>query len=655
MVESNRDEIAKLEALYAANPEGRVFTHLAEAYRKAGRLDQAREILDAGLTRHTDYPSAHVVLGRVLLDAHETDGAGHAFRRVLELDRHNLIALRALGEIARANGRTAEALHYYQELSVLDPGNDELSRIVRDLEAEAARAGEEAPIGAGWSSGAVDTAFEEEPSGAFDRAPGEGSPDETPAAAEAGFGPLEGLEGSLQEEVPAEIETIGVESSADSAGFAEEEVPAWAWGGGEPSDEVEVDNPPEPADDEDVTYGLTSSAFDGFTIVPETTSDEARDEGAEPQPAGSEPGEWVPQERWDTFTDPAAEQAEPPAAQADWEREPAGEPLGETDTEAFDTSPVEGLESDTGWSETNDLDTAADLELDAETDLEFDDEFGEDKEIGLILEVESVETVRIDIDLDPETANAIVAENLPDYEEEDSSVWRAPAEVVTETMAEVYAAQGLTERAVDVYRQLRQLRPDDDRIEARLAELEEAMRTPAPAESRDAEDREAWLEKVESAWTGGEGAVGSDDDSLYGWHADAEDGDDADARPVGTYFRTLLSWRPPGWSVEAGEPEAEPPSAGAFLDESPEGTAESMGGEEELLLVDEIESPSSADAPAAGGSVEAAFDEWFGPTPGSAEAETSSGSAGAPLESGDSTESEEDLEMFRTWLQSLKK
>jgi tetratricopeptide (TPR) repeat protein len=648
MVESNRDEIAKLEALYAANPEGRVFTHLAEAYRKAGRLDHARQILDEGLTRHADYPSAHVVLGRVLLDANDTEGAGHAFRRVLELDRHNLIALRALGEIARDNGRTAEALHYYQELSALDPGNDELSRIVRDLETEAARAGEQAPIGAGWSSGAVDTAFAEEPAGAI-----EGSFEETPAEAEPA--PLEGLEGSYPEEGPAELETIGVESSADSAGFAEEEVPAWAWGGGEPVDEVEVDEPPEPADDEDVTYGLTSSAFDGFTIVPETASDDARDAGAEPQPAGTAPGEWVPQERWDTFADPAAEQTEPPAAQADWAREPAGEPVGETDTEAFDTSPAGGLESETGWSGTDDVDSAAHLELDAEADLEFDDEFGEEEEIGLILEVENVESVRIDMDLDPDTANAIVAENLPDYEEEDPSVWRAPAEVVTETMAEVYAAQGLTERAVDVYRQLRELRPDDDRIEARLAELEQAMRTPPPAEARDAEDREAWLEKVESAWTGGEGAVGSVGDTLYGWHADAEDGDDAEARPVGAYFRTLLSWRPAGWSMEPGESEGEPPAAEEIPGGSPGGTVENVEAGEELLLEDEIESARPADAPAAGGSVEAAFDEWFGPAPGSGEAETSSGQAGAPQEAGDSTESEEDLEMFRTWLQSLKK
>ncbi|HEX7050930.1 MAG TPA: tetratricopeptide repeat protein, partial [Longimicrobiales bacterium] len=66
MTESQRDEIAKLEALYSANPDGRIFTHLAEAYRKAGDLERARETIERGLERHGSYPSAHVVHGRVL-------------------------------------------------------------------------------------------------------------------------------------------------------------------------------------------------------------------------------------------------------------------------------------------------------------------------------------------------------------------------------------------------------------------------------------------------------------------------------------------------------------------------------------------------------------------------------------------------------------
>src|SRR5688500_6186805 len=121
MPESNRDEIAKLEALYATNPDGRVFTHLAEAYSKAGEYDRARAILEQGLTKHPAYASAHVVLGRVFIDLNSPEEAFGSFRRVLNLDPHNLVALRSLGDLARAAGRPADAIGYYEELRHQDP------------------------------------------------------------------------------------------------------------------------------------------------------------------------------------------------------------------------------------------------------------------------------------------------------------------------------------------------------------------------------------------------------------------------------------------------------------------------------------------------------------------------------------------------------
>lgn len=141
MPEPHRDEIAKLEALFAANPDGRIFTHLAEAYRKAGELTRARETVEQGLERHAEYPSAHVVLGRVLWDLGEVDGAGQAFRRVLELDPENRVALRALGDLARETGRAAEALDHYRALLLLDPSDMEVEELTRTVESEAGGAG----------------------------------------------------------------------------------------------------------------------------------------------------------------------------------------------------------------------------------------------------------------------------------------------------------------------------------------------------------------------------------------------------------------------------------------------------------------------------------------------------------------------------------
>jgi tetratricopeptide (TPR) repeat protein len=53
---------------------------------------------------------------------------------------------------------------------------------------------------------------------------------------------------------------------------------------------------------------------------------------------------------------------------------------------------------------------------------------------------------------------------------------REPEEgLVTETMAELYADQGLYEDAIGVYRRLAELRPGDDKIQARIAELERQL------------------------------------------------------------------------------------------------------------------------------------------------------------------------------------
>jgi hypothetical protein len=137
MAESHREEIAKLEALYAANPEGRVFVHLAEALRKAGEHERARIILEEGLGRHPDSASGHVVHGRVLKDLGEAGEAVAAFRRVLDLDSGNLVALRGLGDLALTEGRSADAAEHYREVLSRNPTNEEVRGLVLGIEREA--------------------------------------------------------------------------------------------------------------------------------------------------------------------------------------------------------------------------------------------------------------------------------------------------------------------------------------------------------------------------------------------------------------------------------------------------------------------------------------------------------------------------------------
>ena len=51
--------------------------------------------------------------------------------------------------------------------------------------------------------------------------------------------------------------------------------------------------------------------------------------------------------------------------------------------------------------------------------------------------------------------------------------------MVTETMAELYAEQGLYDDALDVYRQLLEMRPNDEGLLARVADIEAQQQTPA--------------------------------------------------------------------------------------------------------------------------------------------------------------------------------
>src|SRR6185503_21006756 len=92
-------EIDKLERRHRENPDGRTFAPLADAYRKAGDVPRALEVLKAGLQRHPDYLSASIVLGRCHLDLADLPAAETAFRRVLDLDKENVIAIKALADI----------------------------------------------------------------------------------------------------------------------------------------------------------------------------------------------------------------------------------------------------------------------------------------------------------------------------------------------------------------------------------------------------------------------------------------------------------------------------------------------------------------------------------------------------------------------------
>ena len=118
---SLEDELHRLLELFEKKPQGRFFAPLADCYRKLGRLEEAYRLCVDGLTRHPQYSTGFVILGKIHLDRGEEKEATTAFETVLSMDPENLVALQGLAELAQRAGEEEKAREYTAQLEQLDP------------------------------------------------------------------------------------------------------------------------------------------------------------------------------------------------------------------------------------------------------------------------------------------------------------------------------------------------------------------------------------------------------------------------------------------------------------------------------------------------------------------------------------------------------
>lgn len=195
------DEVRRLERHYSVNPDGLVFARLADAYRRCGRLEQALALLNEGLESHPDYATGHLIHGRVLREDGRPEEAAEAYRRVLELDAENLVALRSLAELAAERGATEEARRWAKRVRRADP----FATFTPDQDL-----GEGGPEGHAPAEGEPEDADSAEPAGV---GPGDGGDD----------GPIPG-EDALASEIAAVADDQWWDESEDSGGEEDAEV-----------------------------------------------------------------------------------------------------------------------------------------------------------------------------------------------------------------------------------------------------------------------------------------------------------------------------------------------------------------------------------------------------------------------------------------------
>jgi len=140
-------KIKRLQEYYwsDADPDGRGFVCLADAYRRTGDFRESLRILRDGLRRHPQLSTGHVVRGWVYSDQGDLSDAEDAFRAALGVDPQNIAALRGLGEILVRAGDLSGALEVYRSLLPLDPLDPDLPDRILELEStrETAEQGEE--------------------------------------------------------------------------------------------------------------------------------------------------------------------------------------------------------------------------------------------------------------------------------------------------------------------------------------------------------------------------------------------------------------------------------------------------------------------------------------------------------------------------------
>jgi len=135
-----QQELDHLHAAWESQPNSRSFAPLADAYHRAGRHEEAIELLQTGTARHPDYLSALVLLA----DCYEALGRGEEadaiFARVLSQESENVRALEHQAEQSLRQGALGKAAGLVERLRQIDPWDATIRRLAAQLqEAPAAR------------------------------------------------------------------------------------------------------------------------------------------------------------------------------------------------------------------------------------------------------------------------------------------------------------------------------------------------------------------------------------------------------------------------------------------------------------------------------------------------------------------------------------
>lgn len=123
-------EIERLRQRMADEPNSTAFVPLAEALRRARRLDEALTVLREGLRHHPDFVPARVTLARIHIERGHPVPATEILEDVLRTDPVNLAAVVLLAKIYLESGQHRRAEPLISRARQLAPGDPRLNELM---------------------------------------------------------------------------------------------------------------------------------------------------------------------------------------------------------------------------------------------------------------------------------------------------------------------------------------------------------------------------------------------------------------------------------------------------------------------------------------------------------------------------------------------
>jgi tetratricopeptide (TPR) repeat protein len=137
--------IRRYEERLTRDPDSLAFAPLADAYRKAGRAQEAIALCRAGLARFPHYTTARLILAKAQIDEGLLEDARAELDTIIAASPRDAEAHRLAGELSIKTGRASDARRHLELAVDLQP-DDREARYLLDVIAGDGRVGEGSPL-----------------------------------------------------------------------------------------------------------------------------------------------------------------------------------------------------------------------------------------------------------------------------------------------------------------------------------------------------------------------------------------------------------------------------------------------------------------------------------------------------------------------------